>query len=96
MPSKYSEQPKTNTINADRKSGKSKRRNHKMRFLDSVGVEERDSPELPALNIPFASQTEAMSDENKTDKTDDLKKTNTKSNTKNSRENSSFQFLYKQ
>ena len=73
MPPKYSEQAERNTEKAKSKSGKSKRRNHKMRFLDSVATEERDSPELPALSIPFASQIEAIADENKKDSTDEQK-----------------------
>ena len=76
------------------KSGKSKRRNHKMRFLDSVAVEERDSPELPALNIPFASQTEATADDTEGSKTEEQKDTSVKTNIVSGMENSRFQFLY--
>ena len=66
-----------------------------MRLLDSVAVEERNSPELPALNIPFASQSEATIDDAKKSKTMELNENTTKT-VVGDMENSKFQFLYEQ
>ena len=67
-----------------------------MRFLDSFAVEERDSPELPALNIPFANQTEATAADIEDSKTEEQKDPNAKTNIVTGIENSRFQFLYEQ
>ena len=61
-PSLFADVPPKNTNQSASKSQGGKTRTRKLRtpsgrLLDSVDSEERNSPELPALNIPFASQT---------------------------------------
>ena len=96
MPPKYTDQATPKSDDVKEKIEKSEREDHRMKFVDSTSTEERNSPELPTLNIPFASQTEEIASENEKDEVNVHKDTCAKPVVSDAMEKSTFQFLYEQ